>query len=118
MKRVSFVLLLVVVSSFSAAKKDPAVEQRKDFITHYAQVLERDGWPSVVLLAGKSKDMLQVWLPQTPVEGMYRFEERYVEPLKREHASEMKALGFHSIQIKTDVFSATFPKGVWDIPLD
>lgn len=112
--------VLLLASAGLAKTKDPAVEQRKEFVNRYTQTLEREGWPPAgVMLAGKEKDVLQIWFHNAAVERIYVFEKQYVEPLRQgEGKAKMKALGFKTVEIKTDVFSASFPKGVWDIPLD
>jgi hypothetical protein len=116
MKRMCSLLLLISLSTFAVAKKDPAIEARKQFATDFMQLLELQNDAKVVVLAGKEKDVLQIWLPGEGPAGMNLFEQRYVEALKK--SPKIKEVGFHSIQLKSDVFSITFPKGVWDIPID
>jgi hypothetical protein len=113
----------VLASAGVQAKKDrqqdPALERRQQFVVGYTQLLERAGWEgeATPILAGKNKDVLLIWMPGELVERMYRFENLCVEPLLKEEASEMKDLSFIGIEIKTDSFSVSFPKGVWDLPL-
>ncbi len=112
-------LLLLIASVPTFAKKQPGDDARKEFVSNFNKMLERDGRTAWAGMEGKSHDVLQIALPNAPVPYMYEIEQAYVEPLKSEpYKSKMKALGFSIIELKSDVFSESFPKGVWDIPIE
>lgn len=105
---------VMLLTSLAFGKKDSTVDSRKEFANLYQQGLEQEGWPETVVVSGKSKDVLQIWMPNAAVDMVYQFEKQLIEPYK----TKIKSAGFQSVEIKTDVFSASFPKGVWDIGLD
>src|SRR5678815_5177982 len=115
MKLAAVVLLLSSLLAF-AKTKDPAIEQRKAFLVRVEQLMEHDGWVVPMVLAGKQKDVLEVWMPDTPVARIRLFAQRYLDPLRKE--GEMKTLGFRLIRVKTNYGGATFPDGIWDLPID
>jgi hypothetical protein len=117
MKRILVIALLLSIPC--AAKKQPGDEDRKRFVSEFNKMLERDNRTAWADMQGKAHDVLQIALPNGSVSYMHEIEAAYVEPLKSEpYKGKMKALGFRIIELKTDVISESFPKGVWDIPLE
>jgi hypothetical protein len=129
---VAFLLLLAIPVASSKKKDDPTIEQRKEFCHRLTQLLEQNtGWNTYVRLApGRDQNVLQLFPgmehgkldlldggAEMQPEALVRFKREVVDPLltKRE---ELKALGFKAIQIKIRSHSESFPKGVWDIPID
>jgi hypothetical protein len=116
MKRCLLFLLLAVLPCI--AKKLPGDDARKSFVSDFNKMLERDGRNAFADVQGKDHDVLQIALPNAPVRYMYEIEQAYVEPLKAEpYKSKFKELGFHVIELKSDIPSQNFPKGTWDIPI-
>ena len=100
----------------AAAKKDPAIDARKEYVLNYRKALEQLGYGSevYVTVAGKDHDVLQILLVRFGVSGVISFEKQRVEPIR----DDIKAQGFRLIELKTDAYSETFPKGIWQLPLN
>ncbi len=116
MKAICLLLLIACIPAF--AKKQPGDDARKEFVSNFNKMLERDGRTAWAGIQGKSHEILQIALPNAPVPYMYEIESAYIEPLKSDpYKEKMKSLGFSMIELKSDVTSETFPNGTWDIPL-
>jgi hypothetical protein len=117
----------------SAQKNDdPAIQRRKEFCQRLSQLLEQNtGWDTYVRIApGGEQDVLQL-LPgmehgkldlldggaEMRPEALINFKHEVVDSLLTQ-SDELKGVGFKSIQLKIRSRSDSFPKGVWDIPLD
>jgi hypothetical protein len=110
---ISFLLFPILV----LAKNDPAMDARKTYVEKYQKMLEQSGGTCsriAATIAGKNKDSISILTIHADVAFVITAERSCVEPQR----AEMKALGFHTIEIRSDAYSSTFPKGIWRISLD
>jgi hypothetical protein len=116
MKRLVAVVLLFVCMPAFARKKDPAVEQRKAAVVEMKKYFEQNDVQVGVYAEGKQSEIVTFFLPDSAVAGMLRFEKTEVEIAK----DKLKSLGFKTVRIvgAQAIFSTTFPKGKWEIPLE
>lgn len=115
---VVLILLVSVPAAFAKKEKDPNVEARKDFVHRWVMQAEQSGYPCArwggADVQGKQKDKFVLLITNAPVSQIIQLEQACVETRK----VEMRMLGFREIEIRSDAYSATFPDGIWRVPMN